>query len=1521
MDKENKNISIDSISNNGNAIKIVNAKGSTGKSGISVVTGKKFTVNFDKNDNTKLIDGKYIYEGDINISGSGHINNTYNSPDPTNASLTVNFGADVKGNINANNTQNGPLSSAYYHFKNGASLTGDVNYQAGYGIFKFDGNGGISGTVSLKSTKSGSENTGWVNITLGDTGGTGTNVIGSIINNSNQIPSNFTFNQNGTINGNVQAKTTGGLVITNINFNGENNQINGDISAGWKTQNNIYFNNDKSTNLISGNINNSVGINNIIFNGLNNTIGGNIVATNGNNPDTINQIYFKNPNAINTIKGKVDANTYSSKVAKNNILATGGTLNINEISVWNGSNSNTVIVSKDQKLNTGNLDSKTSGLNYNDLSGTLNIGNITATRSKDTKNNVAANTVNIAKITAGSGVNNFYAKHLSINIGEATSSGSNIINFSGTGNTINSDTNLIQSGSGKNTIQLTVDKKTPTDTSYAADLIVEAGKTLKTTQGTTTIQLYSPTTISKIANLNLGGNISTITTAPTTGSAPAQAANTIVFDHTKNNSNQITGGVKLTLGTDNTTTTILASGENASNSFSLGNNDELTATDNAVISAENGGENIISLTGTAKIGTLNLNSKNDGVNKISINNATNNNPSIDTLNLSGSSHNVISLEGAGNLNAKTINTTSGLTVIYSAGYATGLNLSGAVKTIGDKASTFFDLPVTDTLTLNTGASIETGSGAKTIFQLDNSTSMAGLDTTSFTLDNKGSIVTTGANSQTIFNLYNVLNKTNTSSTLNLGTASGTVLAKDQGATIFNLGSTTNTITNLSKLQTNDGINQFNFINDGSTLTLSDDLTTTNGTSRFNLDNVVKTATISDASKIKTGDKGITEFVFNADGQTLKFGMPATKDTLTTSAGITNFNVGNADGSSEIGSATIDGKLVTNGTGTTNINLNSAKDNKFTLNFGSTTTAGTAPNGVTYNLNKQGAEVTLNVQQIPAQPVTTPITYTASGNTTFNFNQDATLTNNLALATGGTNTITLNLGNNHTATLTGNKMDITTLTGSGLVDLSKTDSKTQPTDFRLLTIGGTTQMKGQGLQAGDINFKLRVNPKATGAKLGGTNANTYGEVNSDRIIVNQGEGTHTLYLVSSIDDLIANGKKIAVVTVKDGNNIQFITAKVGKDGEIYEPTLTTTKTNNQGVANTDSSSTANGYTTYFLGKAVSTGVNPSYQNIYATGLQLNYGLYLANFNSLNKRLGELRHNPYTQGGWARIFGGSQTNDFNATSRTNYHTLQAGYDKTIDLNGTANHIGAALSYSTANISSKTVSNSLPVITSTGTIGQNTSRLQLNAKAKAVELALYNSYVGEKGLYSDTIAKVSFMHNNFDISNASNQTTRVKNHAFTLSQEFGYLHQLGDSQWQVTPSYEIGLGYFTGTEFSRKVGASVQTAKQNSVVTLKNKLGATLSYTGKINRLSSPQTGSVYLGSFYEYDNIFGGKININTNNGGQNQMQGLRSNGRLILNFGANANLTDKTRVYFDVQKSFGGKINTDVQLNSGIRYSF
>ena len=332
--------------------------------------------------------------------------------------------------------------------------------------------------------------------------------------------------------------------------------------------------------------------------------------------------------------------------------------------------------------------------------------------------------------------------------------------------------------------------------------------------------------------------------------------------------------------------------------------------------------------------------------------------------------------------------------------------------------------------------------------------------------------------------------------------------------------------------------------------------------------------------------------------------------------------------------------------------------------------------------------------------------------------------------------------------------------------------------------------------------------------------------------------------------------------------------------------------------------------WYVGKTEVKGVDKSFQEVTSTALAVNYDLYLANFNSLNKRMGELRDNPYSQGVWARVFGGAMSNDFGAGSKTQYVAAQAGYDYALSVGENAkNYVGVALAYG----SSWTKAND--------GVGLSNATLD-NINSNMVEAGIYNSYVMDSGWYNDTILKFDYIMSDFDISASGNASSHsTNNFAMILSDEFGYRYKFAENEkgnWYIDPQVEVAFGYFNQSDFNQAIANNFTTveASQDAILTLRARAGASL---GK-KFITEKGFASLYVGAFYEYDYINGGKAQTQVLSI-SNSLDQLESNGRAIVNVGSNIELTDGVRMYIDVEKSFGDKQRTFMQFNLGARYSF
>lgn len=455
----------------------------------------------------------------------------------------------------------------------------------------------------------------------------------------------------------------------------------------------------------------------------------------------------------------------------------------------------------------------------------------------------------------------------------------------------------------------------------------------------------------------------------------------------------------------------------------------------------------------------------------------------------------------------------------------------------------------------------------------------------------------------------------------------------------------------------------------------------------------------------------------------------------------------------------------------------------------------------------------------------------------------------------------------------------------------------------LIIGGTDDTTNTGVRGASVNFVMGVNT-----------ASPYG-LKKDTLVIHAGSGTHNLGVkVFGSDDFQAS-TPTSLLIASAVNNVKLNTI----DGYVNGFTLSKVEYNI--VESTDENGNvvednAGNYTSYFLTSAKNVGVAPVNQSITSSALALNYDLFIGNFNSLNKRMGELRDNPYSQGAWARVFNGQISNDFSG-SKNNYTTIQMGYDHKLgELSDASNYLGFSVSY-------------LLGLSDQHSIDASSSYLSRSIKdviSNGIEIALYNSYIQDSGWFSDTIAKFSYLTSDFNILDNSNSTSEkesTSNIAFTLSQEFGYRFKLGETQsWYIDPQAELALGYFSGTDLKQVAGSDYLDAKSDSMILFRARVGTAVGYDFKDLTSSKDFNAKLYVGLSYEADFVSGGDVTLTPNNGSATKVGSLfGSDGRGVLNVGTNLEIKEYIRMYADIQTSFGGKITNDYQVNFGVRYSF
>lgn len=1274
----------------------------------------------------------------------------------------------------------------------------------------------------------------------------------------------------------------------------------------------LIFDLGNTTNLIlNAGLKTSGGNADINFSGTS-TLSSSINTTSGTT--TLNVADSANGDVSNTITTDSGATTninFKSTINQNtNSLSLNGSGDnqITTLSVEDGGNAqlkgkNTTITTLELGKNNGN--SKLTLFNTQSTITTLTPSSSgQTTLSIDGAFNTAA--ASIANTVTGSNLTlNFNGRGESNKTKLTLQQGSNTLKALTLG--ANSTTNTLSLSTGKTTITDNINIVNNSDITFdlgdSTELALTNGMN---TAGTSTLQVIAN---GSSRSTTLSGGTTTATHLKLTGDTSHSAS--------------------ITLKNPSINLTALTTSGSAENTLTL---DTSTQGVETIISQAINGNNLkVELNGVdTKTAKLSLGNTSNGTNTTSTiktlalgSNSANSNTAYNTLELKGGNTTItdtLSIEANKGINFDFSGTSSlQNTLTNSAGVLT-LNfkqevgtLNGSISTNGGNTSINLSDGASGIITGsingsggNTTISYASGASAKTLTLQggDNKITQLNIDGTNntFTLTN---------GTTTIDGKINIDNgeelTTNLTSTANL-TLTGNL--DNSGNHTINFNGTSHTLSGaISTLS--GGTTSLN-LSTGTQATITGD-TSSAGITNINLAN---NASLTLDKKLST-TAGNTTIDFKGESGKIQGGIETTSNATTT------FNFGLQD--SQIAVATIDGVLTnTSANQVFNINAKSTTlkigndglsfsngNNTINLKAEDSTLSWQNKNGENKNISTSGGTTKIDFQN--SGVIETGI-ITSGGSTDINVQQNkiATISENITTSDSGKTNLTFQ-GSNSTLILKGSSNTLSSVSSSSdhnIISLSEGethDERTSTSDRRKLTIENITK------DSKPLTFISQTTA---------TNADTFlikGSTTKSRNV--QIPSTHSLGIVVAkgvkLSDIGKSGE-ILVASVKSDLDISFdSTSQVVAGFTTATAVFNTKQTDENGNVQDQGD-----YTSYFIKGMQNTQVIAAEQEITATAFTLNYDLYMANFNSLNKRMGELRENPHSQGVWLRVFNGALSNDFGLKTKTNYTTIQTGYDYAFGNEGSNNYLGFALSYA------------LSTSTSEHAFDVNAQKRSVDSiYSNAFEVALYNSYVNDEGFYNDTIAKFSYIMSDFKINNLNNPTqitsttNDTKNFALTLSDEVGYKFALGESkEWGITPQLEVGFGYFNQSNFKQTLqdlGAFLQ-SNADAVMTVRTRVGSSFSYDFKALSQLQNFNASIYLGAFYEYDYVNGGDITFRTDQITQdtaNNLSHLQSDGRVVLNIGTNMNIKENTRIYFDFEKSFMGKINTDYQVNLGVRYSF
>ena len=279
---------------------------------------------------------------------------------------------------------------------------------------------------------------------------------------------------------------------------------------------------------------------------------------------------------------------------------------------------------------------------------------------------------------------------------------------------------------------------------------------------------------------------------------------------------------------------------------------------------------------------------------------------------------------------------------------------------------------------------------------------------------------------------------------------------------------------------------------------------------------------------------------------------------------------------------------------------------------------------------------------------------------------------------------------------------------------------------------------------------------------------------------------------------------------------------------------------------------------------------------------------AELNDLYKRMGDLRATPYKSGVWVRYNGGKfKWSD--GDLENDFHMIQLG----IDTMPTENNIrfGTAFSYTK------------------GDADFNGGSADLDTYS----LALYGTWLGDKGQYVDVIGRVASIKNDANARSLTGQGKaydgKMDNTGLSLSAEAGWRFALPYNLF-IEPQVEATYSYIDSDSF--RYGDR------------KYELQSTDSFIARAGFMAGIQCpdnkGNVYVRASVVHD--FLGETDVKVSNAHMSRTVSNDFGGTWgEFGIGANVSVSDNTYVYADVEHTTGGEIEEPWRVNFGVRYNF
>lgn len=394
-----------------------------------------------------------------------------------------------------------------------------------------------------------------------------------------------------------------------------------------------------------------------------------------------------------------------------------------------------------------------------------------------------------------------------------------------------------------------------------------------------------------------------------------------------------------------------------------------------------------------------------------------------------------------------------------------------------------------------------------------------------------------------------------------------------------------------------------------------------------------------------------------------------------------------------------------------------------------------------------------------------------------------------------------------------------------------------------------------------------------------------EVNGDKVYIKTADAGTTYVSVkdvSLVNNTQVTGVKNLLVITDDSKTAVFV-GKELNNGGLWDVTPTIKK----GSEALDAIGNAVGTEDQWYLTKIEKAVNDDTE-VLLEGVDNSYALWRNTNDTLRKRLGDLRYRTNEMDGdglWARYVGGKFGNgNFDG----NYNLFQLGYDKADNEKST---YGFAIDRGTGKASY-----------SSGM-----------GKDKLLSGSLYGTWYGEKGNYTDIVARIGQFSTDIKSYGEYPDKADYKSRAYSLSVEYGKTIKISKERGTfIEPQVQLILGREGSTHYTTDRGSEVYASGINSFIGRVGLVGGQKDRDGKRD---------FYIKASLLHEFAAERDIYMQAANGETLAISKDYGDTWFELGLGTNIKLSKSSQFYGDIERSFGADIQKKWQINAGVRFEF